>query len=665
VLEVLLSAQPENRAEEPRASASSARPEPPALDEIVRSFPEFDGFELLGRGGMGVVYKARQKKLERQVALKILPREFGLDPKYRERFLREARALARLVHPNIVAVHDYGENDGLCFLVLELVDGTNLRDVLRRGPLAPHEALAIVRALCDALQYAHDEGIVHRDIKPENVLLDRAGRVKVADFGLAKVTGVEGGVHLTAVDQVMGTPHYMAPEQMERPLDVDHRADLFALGVVMYEMLTGTLPRGAFALPSHTLHVDVRLDEVVLKALERDPTRRYQQAIEVKTDVDQIESSALRSNADAASQSTSNQASHSDTARVAEARTSRRNSLRGVRGVALCAAAWIVVAVAWNLGPFALGLSVPAFFGLAVVLLRAEVASRPRLAADVAEHGTRGSAARVAGSIVLGLAAVTALFVGHVAAWERGTQAWAPSDRDADDLHGRILPEPTEPRPSPASGETFTSTTTTRVKASGLDSSSTTPFSIPPWALVVLGLLTITAAAYVAIRPHAPELRAAAWQIAGRTAGQISAGLACTWIACSLAVLNSDDRVHDIQLDHTYESSPTDVVQQIRSHLRSADLRIDLDEEIEVADERGRHLFDAHAFRAAASSPLDRWKLSLTGPRRDTPQLWVVVTPAADGRSTSIRVRGGKYVIGTPPAAAAANEMTRMHLELR
>ena len=172
---------------------------------------------------------------------------------------------------------------------MEYVDGPNLRQLERAGKLSPREALQIVPQICEALQYAHDEGIVHRDIKPENVLVDKKGRVKIADFGLAKILGREPqDFRLTGAGQVMGTPHYMAPEQVEHPQDVDHRADIYSLGVVFYEMLTGELPLGKFAPPSRKVQVDVRLDEVVLHALEKEPERRYQHASQVKSDVETI-----------------------------------------------------------------------------------------------------------------------------------------------------------------------------------------------------------------------------------------------------------------------------------------------------------------------------------------------------------------------------------------
>ncbi len=172
---------------------------------------------------------------------------------------------------------------------MEYVDGVNLRQAIQSGGVDPKEALAIVPQICDALQFAHDEGIVHRDIKPENILVDKRGRVKIADFGLAKLLGRSpGDVALTATQQVMGTLRYMAPEQMHGTKAVDHRADIYSLGVVFYELLTGELPIGRFAPPSKKVEIDVRLDEVVLRALENEPEQRYQHASEVKTDVEDI-----------------------------------------------------------------------------------------------------------------------------------------------------------------------------------------------------------------------------------------------------------------------------------------------------------------------------------------------------------------------------------------
>ncbi len=303
---------------------------PPTVAELAPLFPQLEILELIGKGGMGAVYKARQKQLDRIVALKILPPGIGKDPTFAERFAREARALAKLNHPGIVTLFEFGHvttpslpaslshpigeggqrpGEGcLYFFLMEFVDGVNLRQLLHAGRVSAREALAIVPQICDALQFAHDQGIVHRDIKPENILLDRRGRVKVADFGLAKIVGNnapltpslspsdgervakpgEGLPGLTDAGKVMGTPQYMAPEQRENPAEVDHRADIYALGVVFYQMLTGELPGKKIEPPSRKVSIDVRLDEVVLRALEKQPGLRYQQASVLKTRVETI-----------------------------------------------------------------------------------------------------------------------------------------------------------------------------------------------------------------------------------------------------------------------------------------------------------------------------------------------------------------------------------------
>ena len=254
-------------------------------EELARRLPELEAFELVGPGGMGTVYKARHRGLGRAVAVKVLHRTLQEDQAFADRFLREAQTLAKLDHPNIVRVYDCGHRDGIYYLVMEFVDGVTLRQAIETGGMTPAEALKMVPRICDALQYAHDQGVVHRDIKPENILIDRGGAVKVADFGLAKLTGVTGVTRLTQTAQVMGTPHYMAPEQIEHPDEVDHRADIYALGVVFYEMLTGELPVGRFPLPSQKVDVDVRFDQVVLRTLEKEPRLRYQQASELSGEV--------------------------------------------------------------------------------------------------------------------------------------------------------------------------------------------------------------------------------------------------------------------------------------------------------------------------------------------------------------------------------------------
>src|SRR5208282_3373343 len=279
-------------------------PLPP--EQIAPHFPQLEILECLGRGGMGVVYKARQKTLNRFVALKLLAPERVNDTKFAERFTREAQALAALNHPNIVTIYDFGQAGGFYFLLMEFVDGLNLRQLLRARKFTPEEALAIVPPLCDALQFAHDRGIVHRDIKPENLLLDKTGRVKVADFGIAKMLGTTNGggnaddpaAPENVTQTAVGTPSYSAPEQKTDPQHVDSRADIYSLGVVFYEMLTGELPGKKIVPPSMKVQIDVRLDEIVLRSLEKNPELRYQQVSEVKTMVETIALESRKSEVD-------------------------------------------------------------------------------------------------------------------------------------------------------------------------------------------------------------------------------------------------------------------------------------------------------------------------------------------------------------------------------
>lgn len=263
---------------------------PPATDgslaEVQQQFPELEIHDLIGTGGMGRVYKARQPSVDRWIALKILSPDRANDPEWIERFTREARALARLNHPHIVQVHGFG-TEPQPHLIMEFVDGVNLRQAMQAGGLSAREALVIVPKLCDALHYAHEHGVLHRDIKPENILIDTEGRVKIVDFGLAKLRD-ENAVPFTLTQSgaKLGTLAYMAPEQIEKPADVDHRADIYSLGVVFYEMLTGELPLGRFPSPSEASGTDPRLDGVVLKTLEKKREKRFQDAGEMRSGIE-------------------------------------------------------------------------------------------------------------------------------------------------------------------------------------------------------------------------------------------------------------------------------------------------------------------------------------------------------------------------------------------
>ncbi len=265
----------------------------PSVAELNSRFPQLKITRLIGRGGMGAIYQARQTSLDRDVALKLIAKEVSQDPTFVERFEREAKTLAKLSHPNIVTIYDFGySTDGMAYLIMEYMDGINLREAMKSRSVGPDDALDIVATICRALEYAHSRGVIHRDIKPENILLGEDGSLKVVDFGIAKI--VDDSVRtptLTATRQVLGSLHYLAPEQIESPDQVDHRVDLYALGVVFYELLTGELPLGRYDPPSALLkHADKRLDSVVLKSLSRKPVNRFQTAGEFGTEVQQLKS---------------------------------------------------------------------------------------------------------------------------------------------------------------------------------------------------------------------------------------------------------------------------------------------------------------------------------------------------------------------------------------
>ena len=268
--------------DEPRSSIN-----PPGVEELAAKFPQLEIIAFIGRGGMGAVYKARQKELDRMVALKILPPDIGHETGFAERFTREAKALAKLNHPNIVTIHDSGRADGLYFFVMEFVDGVNLRQAMKAGQFTPEQALAVVPPVCEALQFAHEHGIVHRDIKPENLLLDKAWPCEDRRLRHREDPRATTRASVFAESQPAGTPRYMAPEQKEHRR-TDHRADIYSLGVVLYEMLTGELPAELLQPPSRKVQIDVRLDEIVLRALEKTPELRYQTAGEMRTQVETL-----------------------------------------------------------------------------------------------------------------------------------------------------------------------------------------------------------------------------------------------------------------------------------------------------------------------------------------------------------------------------------------
>ena len=273
------------------------------MDELA-TVKEFGQYEVLGeiaRGAMSVVYRVRQRGLDRVVALKVLQGGASASPEQLQRFMQEAHAAARIQHPNIVPIHDFGVHNGMHYFTMDYIAGESLAERLAKGPIPVREALEIVRQAADALQYAHEHNVVHRDIKPGNILLDKTGRVKVTDFGVAKEMD-HTEMHLTATGQMIGTPQYMSPEQASgRSAHVDQRSDIFSLGVTLYEMLTG---RPAFLAesmmqmlhkvchddppPPYQINSRVHRDAatICLKAIEKEPERRYQTARAMALDIE-------------------------------------------------------------------------------------------------------------------------------------------------------------------------------------------------------------------------------------------------------------------------------------------------------------------------------------------------------------------------------------------
>jgi len=259
------------------------------LQELLAG--QYDIERELGRGGMGIVYLARDVRLDRLVAIKVLPRTHGTNPELRERFLREARTAAQLSHPNIVPIYRADEVDGLAFFTMGFVDGENIADRLRaRGPFAPAEAVRVLREAAWALAYAHARGVVHRDVKPENIMIDGAGTAKIIDFGSTRVAGL---LEMNASNDpalILGTEQYSAPEYFLGEYGTS-ASDIFSLGVIAYQMLTGKLPYGTRVPRCRTRAAQRKLgyvsardekrlipawvDEAIRKAVHPDPARRY------------------------------------------------------------------------------------------------------------------------------------------------------------------------------------------------------------------------------------------------------------------------------------------------------------------------------------------------------------------------------------------------------
>lgn len=264
--------------------------EPPAPESLEEVFQGFRDFRFIDRGGMGAVYAAVQESLNRRVAVKVLPPELVEDEVFMQRFKQEAHLLARLQHPHIVSVYDFGvTSTGYHYIVMEFVEGVSLMEILRREQPTPSRAVTMVCQVCEALEYAHGRGVIHRDIKPGNILIDERGLVRVADFGLAKNQMRDQSTTTGSRTRgFIGTISYASPEQRRKDARVDLRSDLFSLGVTLYELLTGCLPVGVFELASKKAGTPLLLDKIIHRCLQEDPKGRYQSAADLRRDLAKV-----------------------------------------------------------------------------------------------------------------------------------------------------------------------------------------------------------------------------------------------------------------------------------------------------------------------------------------------------------------------------------------
>ena len=596
------------------------------ISELAVVFPQLEILELLGEGGMGAVYRARQRKLERMVALKILSRKLSADPAFAQRFLREAQALARLQHPNIVSLYDFGEAGGTHFLVMEYAEGLNLRQILLRGDLKPREALAIVSQICDGLQYAHEAGVIHRDIKPENLLVDRNGRVKITDFGLAKILGQAGpSVTLTGTGQVMGTPQYMAPEQLASSREVDHRADIYSLGVVFYELLTGNLPRGRFDLPSRRIAIDVRLDDVVLRALEQEPDLRYQQARELKTDV------AIATGAQA-----------TDEGKRFESAPNVPRWQSALRSFLWFTGAWVLAGFAFNGGPVAFAGAAIVFVAVGLVEARRHFGTRVGIWRRAL--GTVTAAALLAASFGL-------FFVGEVRRWERSAPGYVSSPQEPAELLrvGEDAAEELVRRLHNAPPESGTWVAVhQRSDVMDWPQIFRTRFMWIAASLCLgLGMLAFAAAAG-----------------AGQPLGKLGLPLVSVCVPALLALvamtgwasipgwLGSSDELVPLVTTSEVAGEVSAVSDQLYLAMLEAGCMVDTRHLWSVGTSGATGpTFGAQLLSGQPSSPFNRWKITWIGPRRTFPHLVLTLAGPTSGDRTMVKIDAGRTRLDGEDAA--------------
>ncbi len=256
---------------------------------LAEEFPQLQIQYLISKGDTGEMYCAVQQKLNRNVSLKVLPIEHNDDEDRKRRFNREAQALSQMSHPNLVQLFDYGENEYFSWMILEWIEGKSLHKANTENGMQVNDALALVCKVCDVLSHAHGLGIVHRDVKPSHILITENGEVKLSDFGLSRETKGDSNSLVSASGDKFGTAEYSAPEFWSNGTPIDHRADIFSLGVLLYEVLTGSRPAGVFRMPSELKpDLDPRLDQVIVRAMQEFPDDRFQSCEEFMKAIQEV-----------------------------------------------------------------------------------------------------------------------------------------------------------------------------------------------------------------------------------------------------------------------------------------------------------------------------------------------------------------------------------------
>ncbi|MFT5883419.1 MAG: serine/threonine protein kinase, partial [Crocinitomicaceae bacterium] len=257
--------------------------QPPTPEELNHFFPAYEVTDFIAQGGMGAVFRATQISLDRPVAIKILPHEMGLDPEFSSSFETEAKAMAMLNHPNLVKVFDFGNIEGILYIVMELAPGRSLFDSVHGKSVEMSEASRLISDMCRGLEHAHNAGLIHRDIKPANVLVDDSARPKIVDFGLARPLS---NTHTGGT--IYGTKGYTAPEVLTDPRNIDQRADIFSVGAMLYELLTGQMPPDPYVPASSLSDSDTAFDTIILKAIHPQRSLRYSNAGEMADELDEL-----------------------------------------------------------------------------------------------------------------------------------------------------------------------------------------------------------------------------------------------------------------------------------------------------------------------------------------------------------------------------------------